>query len=296
MNRTEFNKTIAKKMHRACRGCKACDGRGCRGEVPGMGGKGSSLTFINNFKSWNEIEVDIEGVELPLLGVAPMTGVGQNMGNVYPEAVFHNYMVCGAKAAGIMPCIGDGTPDFKLQAGIKALIDNDVIGTAFIKPYPNHIILERFKLVEGVVDILGVDIDSYRIPTMEGLVSLEKKNAEQLLELKEQCTKKFIVKGVQSLEDLELMKLVKPDIVVVSNHGGRVFDDGEGIAFRFQEIVSELKKITLEVWVDGGLRTVEHLKKAKALGATRVLIGRPLIQATSVFREEGVPYWLKQLK
>ncbi len=296
MNRTEFNKTIAKKMHRACRGCKACDGRGCKGEVPGMGGKGHSNTFMNNYKSWNEIEVDIEGVELPLLGVAPMTGVGQNMGNVFPEAVFHEYMVRGAKAAGIMPCIGDGTPDFKLHNGIEALKNNGVIGTAFIKPYANHIILQRFKMVEDVVDILGIDIDSYRISTMQGLVSLEKKNAEQLLELKKHCTKKFIVKGVQSLEDLELMKIVRPDIVLVSNHGGRVFDDGEGIAFRLQKIVSELKKITSEVWVDGGLRTIEHLKKAKALGATRVLIGRPLIQATAVFKEEGVPYWLKQLK
>lgn len=296
MNRTEFRKTVAKNTHRACRGCKECNGYGCKGEVPGMGGKGSSATFINNFTSWNDIDVDIKEGDLPLLGVAPMTGVGQNMGNVYPEALFHNYMVLGAKATGIMACIGDGTPDFKLYSGIKALKDNGVSGTAFIKPYPNYMILDRFKLVDDVADIVGVDIDSYRIPTMEGLVSLEKKSASQLLELKKRSTKPFIVKGVQSTEDLELMKIVKPDIVLVSNHGGRVFDNGEGIAYRLQSLMAELKDITSEVWVDGGIRTIDHLKKAKTLGATRVLIGRPIIQAISVFKEEGIPYWLKQLK
>lgn len=278
----------------ACRGCKICNGYGCRGEVPGMGGKGRALTFINNYKSWNEI--DIDGDELPLLGVAPMTGVGQNMGNVFPEALFHDYMIQGAKKAGILSTIGDGTPDFKLHSGIKALVKHDVTGVAFVKPYPNDIIFERFKLVDHVVDTVGIDIDSYRIPTMEGLVALERKNAGQLLELKKKCTKKFIIKGIQSIEDLELIKTVKPDIVVVSNHGGRVFDNGIGIAYRLQELMPQLKKFTGEIWVDGGLRTLTHFKKAKALGASRVLIGRPLIQATSVLKEEGIPYWLKELK
>lgn len=283
-------------MENACRGCRTCNGYGCVGEVPGMGGKGKALTFINNYKSWNDLEIDTDGVELPEIGVAPMTGVGQNMGNVYPEAKFHEYMARGARKSGILHCIGDGTPDFKLQSGIKALHNNGLTGVAFIKPYANEVIKERFKLVEHVTDTYGVDIDSYRIPTMKGLVSLEKKSAEQLLELKEACNKKFIIKGVQSREDLELMKIVQPDIVVVSNHGGRVFDDGEGIAYRLKELMPELSLCTDEVWVDGGLRTKEHMRKAKALGATRVLIGRPLIQATAVFKEDGVPYWLKELK
>lgn len=294
MNSIDFNKMISLHMNSACRGCKICNGFGCRGEVPGMGGKGKALTFINNYKSWNEIDVD--GDEMPELGVAPMTGVGQNMGNVYPESVFHGYLVAGAKKAGLYSCIGDGTPDFKLLSGIKALKDNNVVGTAFIKPYPNDIIKERFHLVENYVDILGVDIDSYRIPTMQGLVALEKKSSSQLLELKKVSNKKFILKGIQSLEDFEIVKKVEPDIVVVSNHGGRVFDNGEGIAHRLKALMPHLLNYCGEVWVDGGLRTKAHLKKAKALGATRVLIGRPLIQATSVLKEEGVSHWLKELK
>lgn len=294
MEKLNYNKSIALNMHNACRGCKSCNGFGCRGEVPGMGGQGRALTFINNYKSWNDIDVELG--DMPELGVAPMTGVGQNMGNVLPEAQFHDYMVAGAKKAGIFSSIGDGTPDFKLLSGISAFVKHNVIGTSFIKPYSNKIIIDRFKLVEGVSNIIGVDIDSHHIPTMKGLASLEKKSSAQLLELKKNCPKRFIIKGVQSMEDFELIKSVKPDIVVVSNHGGRVFDNGVGIAYRLQELMPELKKYTGEVWVDGGLRTKEHLRKAHTLGASRVLIGRPLIQAVSVWKEDGVPYWLKELK
>lgn len=283
-------------MDNACRGCRTCNGHGCVGEIPGMGAEGRSLTFINNYNSWNELDIDISGVELPLLGVAPMTGVGQNMGNVFPEEKFHSYIAQGAKKSGVLHCIGDGTPDFKLQSGIDSMVKSRETGVAFIKPYANNIIIERFKMVEDITYAYGVDIDSYRIPTMTGLVSLEKKSAHQLNELKAACKKKFILKGIQSLDDLNLIKEVQPDIVVVSNHGGRVFDNGEGIAHRLNALMPELSKYTEEVWVDGGIRTKEHMRKAKALGAKRVLIGRPFIQATAVFKEDGIPYWLKELK
>ncbi len=276
-----------------CRGCPKCNGRACLGEVPGMGGRGEGTTFINNFQSWEKI--DIEEGDMPELGVAPMTGVDQNMGNPYPESIFHDYIVKGAKKAKILSCIGDGTPDFKLHDGIKALESNSVVGTAFIKPYPNSVILDRFELVKGVCDTIGVDIDSYRIPTMDGLVPLEKKNPEQLLDLKKSTNRRFILKGIESSEDLELIKAVKPDVVVVSNHGGRVFDGGEGIAYRLQTLYKDLKNYCDEVWVDGGLRSLSHLKKASTLGAKRVLIGRPFIQETILSKDEGISNWIKSL-
>lgn len=260
-----------------------------------MGGKGLGETFVNNYKSWENIDVEAEG-DLPLLGVAPMTGVDQNMGNPFSEADFHNYIVKGAKEAGILSCIGDGTPDYKLFNGVEALKINGVIGTAFIKPYANRDILDRFEIVKDVTDCVGVDIDSYRIPTMDGLVPLERKSSGQLIELKNSTNKKFAIKGVQSLEDLELIKEVKPDIVVVSNHGGRVFDNGDGIAYRLKALIPILKKYSKEVWVDGGLRSKSHLKKAKQIGADRVLIGRPFIQATILLKELGISNWLKNLK
>lgn len=282
------------KSNSPCKLCRVCNGFGCIGEVPGMGGKGESKTFINNCSSWDNIQV--EGDELPKIGVAPMTGVEQNMGNIFPEAKFHDYIVQGAKKADVLSCIGDGVPDSKLLSGAEALRTNNVKGALFIKPYPNKSILERYEWVKDVAEIAGIDIDSYKIPTMVGLVQLEKKSASQLIELKGVFKTPFILKGIESRADLELVREVKPDIVVVSNHGGRVFDNGIGIAYRLQELMPELKKYTGEIWVDGGLRTLKHLKKAKALGANRVLIGRPFIHAISKYKSDGISKWLKELK
>lgn len=287
-------KKLNKLTNGACRGCARCNGYGCIGEVPGMGGKGFAKTFINNYKSWEDIEV--RGTELPEIGVAPMTGVEQNMGNPFPEAEFHNYIVKGAKKAGIFSCIGDGTPDFKLLDGADALRKNGVKGSVFIKPYPNKNIIERYNWIEDVSDIVGIDIDSYHIPTMDGLVPLEKKSSSQLKELKKIFEKRFAVKGIQSMDDLELVRDLKPDIVVISNHGGRVFDNGRGIAYSLQELAGQVKNYCNEIWVDGGLRSINHMKKAKALGASRVLIGRPFIQATILLKSEGISNWLNSLK
>ena len=34
--------------------CKKCDGFGCKGELPGMGGVYESENFIKNVSAWNE--------------------------------------------------------------------------------------------------------------------------------------------------------------------------------------------------------------------------------------------------
>lgn len=295
--RKDYRLDILKKTSKACRGCINCNGYGCIGEVPGMGGKGKALTFINNYKSWNVIDTPLG--DIPEIGVAPMTGVEQNMGNPFPEDEFHDYMVKGAKTAGILSCIGDGAPDFKLKYGGDALRNSGVKGIAFIKPYSNDLIKERVEWVEDVIHTIGIDIDSYKIDTMKGMVTMEKKDSAMLLDLKNHFkstyNKPFAIKGVVDFEDIEMVKEVKPDICVVSNHGGRVFDNGEGIAFRLKELYPLIKDFCGEVWVDGGLRTLEHLKKASSLGATRVLLGRPFIQVTSVFKEKGIPNLLKEM-
>jgi isopentenyl diphosphate isomerase/L-lactate dehydrogenase-like FMN-dependent dehydrogenase len=134
----------------------------------------------------------------------------------------------------------------------------------------------------------GLDIDSYRIVTMKGKASLERKTAAQLIELKNYFKLPFMVKGVASEEDVQLVEEVKPDIVVISNHGGRVFDKGRGTAYILHDYGKRLKNCCGQLWVDGGLRSAAHLAKSAALGADRVLIGRPFIQATAVFGEKGI--------
>lgn len=258
-----------------------------------MGGLGLGETFINNVASWEQLslpETELEGLDclIPDLVVAPMTGVEENMGNPCSEAQFHFQMVAGAKQAGILSSIGDGVPDFKLQSGAEALRKNRVQGAVFLKPYPNSNLFKRYEWVQDVAQFCGVDIDAYQIVTMKGKTVLEKKSAADLIELKQTFKVPFVVKGVATEEEIQLVEAVKPDVVVVSNHGGRVSDHGEGIAFVLHRYADRLRKVCGELWVDGGIRSRKHCVKAGVMGAKRVLIGRPFIQGTLKWKEDGV--------
>ena len=57
---------------------------------------------------------------------------------------------------------------------------------------------------------------------MRNLVNLEKKSAENQKKKKNHTDKKFGIKGVFTSEDIELVRKVQPDVVYISNHGGRV--------------------------------------------------------------------------
>ena len=37
-----------------CRNCKVCNGYGCKGQMPGMGGPNQSKNFILNCAAWKE--------------------------------------------------------------------------------------------------------------------------------------------------------------------------------------------------------------------------------------------------
>ena len=54
----EWNEVKARakeSFHGACRVCPICNGTACAGEVPGMGGVGTGMSFRNNFTALAEI-------------------------------------------------------------------------------------------------------------------------------------------------------------------------------------------------------------------------------------------------
>lgn len=267
-----------------CRFCAVCNGFGCRGELPGMGGVDDGANCILNCADWGRFadgigadEIDAGSV-LPNLRLAPMTGAVQNLGYCDEKSWYFD-IVEACIAAGVPISIGDGCPDEKLQYGIEALRANGAKGAVFIKPYPDGRILERFSWAEDVAEIIGIDIDAYAIATMRDLVSLERKTAQQLVALKAAAPVPFALKGVFSRRDVELVREVKPDIAVVSNHGGRVpAERGSSAAF-LAGYGAELARYAGEVWVDGGIRHARDLCTAGRLGARTVLVGRPFATA-----------------
>ena len=269
-----------------CRACKVCNGIACKGELPGMGGVFDSAIFIENVCAWKnlykeyakKIKDDMEHIDVAKIRLAPMAGGVQNVG-WDDEKDFYFSMIEGAAFAKLPLSVGDGEPDEKLEYGLLALKHVGEAAAVFLKPYPQKVLLERIERARPSAAIIGVDVDSYNIITMRNKVSLEEKSASSLIELKKRARLPFAIKGIFSKKDIELTKDVLPDIAIISNHGGRIDRDVKSSAMFLKEYGGELSKYAGQLWVDGGIRDYQDVMMASFLGASEVLIGRPIISA-----------------
>ena len=294
-----------------CHRCAVCDGYGCPGMLPGLGGVFEGKNFQLNCEGWKELfdeacskgagdEIRSISVRPELLRCGPVTGAVENIGYAN-EADFYLPYLMNAAQAGLGLCVGDGCPDEKLKLGtaaVKYLAENTVVecpqsgyiettadsttvrAAFFLKPYPQEKLFERIEWIRPYASHIGIDIDSYNIVTMRNLVNLERKTAAQLEEFREHTKLPFVIKGVFTDEDIELVREVRPDVVYISNHGGRVETRIGSTANFLAEHAAELKKYCKEIWVDGGIRTREDIQTALYYGADQVIMARPLIRAT----------------
>ena len=269
-----------------CRSCKICNGLGCVGQLPGMGGVSSSENFIENCLSWDlfykkssvDVQKKIKGIIVrpENIGIAPVTGAVQNIGFLRESDFYQPYFAAACQAGNFI-CVGDGAPDEKLQLGHKAVCSLNTKAYYFFKPYPDEILKKRIDLVRENAIAVGMDIDAFNIVTMRNQAHLEYKTREQVEAFREYSKLPIMLKGIFSQKDIELCKQVKPDICVVSNHGGRV-DTQKGSTMDFLLKNAEtLHSCCGQVWVDGGIRTKNNIQSALYLGADKVLIARGFI-------------------
>lgn len=83
--------------------------------------------------------------------------------------------------------------------------------------------------------------------------------------------------------------------VIVSNHGGRTLDTLPPTAELLPHVVQALDG-ALPVLVDGGIRRGTDVLKAMALGASAVLVGRPIVHGLANAGAQGVAHVLRLLR
>ena len=282
------------KYNGSCKVCRVCDGVACRGQVPGMGGKGTGKAFIENVEALDRIKlnmrvihkvaepdmsIDLFGkkLDLPVMA-APITGTILNMGGLVTEKEYIEPVIEGCKNMGTYE-------------------KYDGAGIVFIKPWENANIIEKIKKAEKAGAIaVGVDLDAC------GLVTLKlhgtpvfAKNIDEIRELVNSTDLPFILKGIMTPD--EALMAVEAGVygIVVSNHGGRVQDYTPGTA----DVLPEIAKVVdgrVKVFVDGGIRTGVDVLKMLALGADACLIGRPFITASFGGQTQGVEMYISRLK
>lgn len=268
-----------------CHRCPVCDGYGCPGMLPGLGGVFEGKNFQLNCEGWKELynskkdEISKITFSAMQLRCGPVTGAVENIGYAN-EGDFYLPYLKNAAQAGFGLCVGDGCPDEKLKLGAAAVSELGVSAAFFLKPYPQEKLFERVEWVRPYASHIGIDIDSYNIVTMRNLVHLERKTAAQLEEFRAHTKLPFVIKGVFTDDDIELVREVRPDVVYISNHGGRVETRIGSTADFLSEHAAELKKYCKEIWVDGGIRTREDIQTALYFGADQVIMARSLIRAT----------------
>jgi L-lactate dehydrogenase (cytochrome) len=98
---------------------------------------------------------------------------------------------------------------------------------------------------------------------------------------------KLILKGIQDAEDAQLAVDSGADALIVSNHGGRQLDGAPSSISALPEIVGAVGR-KIEVHMDGGIRSGQHVLKALALGAKGTYIGRAFLYGLGAMGEAGV--------
>jgi 4-hydroxymandelate oxidase len=104
-----------------------------------------------------------------------------------------------------------------------------------------------------------------------------------------------VLKGILSADDAERAVEAGAAGLIVSNHGGRTLDT-------FPATIDVLPAITdavagrVPLLLDGGIRRGTDVFKALALGASAVLVGRPIVFGLAVNGAYGVAHVLRVLR
>lgn len=96
-----------------------------------------------------------------------------------------------------------------------------------------------------------------------------------------------LLKGILSPEDARLAVDAGVPGIIVSTHGARQLDRSISTAQALAPIVDAVGG-RIEVWVDGGIRSGLDVLLGLALGATGVLVGRPLYWALAAGGADGI--------
>jgi isopentenyl diphosphate isomerase/L-lactate dehydrogenase-like FMN-dependent dehydrogenase len=118
---------------------------------------------------------------------------------------------------------------------------------------------------------------------------------DDLAWIREAAPVPLLVKGIMTAEDAGLAVRAGVDAIVVSNHGGRQLDSVHAPISVLPEIVDAVAG-RIPVLVDGGFRRGTDIFKALALGASAVLVARPVCWGLAVAGQDGVADVLRILR
>lgn len=295
-----------------CKVCPVCDGRACRGMIPGPGGKGLGLGFLRNYEDLRRYALEMDtihqsmapdtsseffGLQLKApVFAAPIGGVNLHYSGLYDDLTFSEAIVNGCHQAGILGFTGDGVKDEVYMGAVEAIKRNCGVGVPTIKPWSvDEVIAKGLAAKEAGVPAMAMDIDAAGLSILAAQGKpVSPLSVDQLKEIKKAVGMPLILKGIMTKKGAFKALEAGADGIIVSNHGGRVLDETPSGMAVLPEIVDVVAG-RMRIMVDGGFRSGTDVFKALALGADGVLIGRPFAIAVYGAGEAGVVLYAEKI-
>lgn len=159
-----------------------------------------------------------------------------------------------------------------------------------------------FRLPAGV---RAVNLDGLRSPPPTTLLAAQSALFDDLLLhaptwddvswLRSVTRLPVLLKGVLHADDARLAIEHGISGLIVSNHGGRTLDTAITTAAALPALVETVQG-RVPLLVDGGIRRGSDVLKAMALGASAVLVGRPVLHGLANAGAQGVAHVLRLLR
>ncbi|MEP4039427.1 alpha-hydroxy acid oxidase [Pseudophaeobacter sp.] len=105
----------------------------------------------------------------------------------------------------------------------------------------------------------------------------------------------IILKGIMDAEDAKIAAGMGIETIVVSNHGGRQLD-GAGSSISWLPRIADAVGDDMELMLDSGVRTGMDIFRARAQGASGVLLGRAMVYALGAMGQPGISHLLEILQ
>jgi len=106
---------------------------------------------------------------------------------------------------------------------------------------------------------------------------------------------KLVLKGAESIDDVEIAYRLGLDGVIISNHGGRQVDVGQATIDSLKSI-APIYKNKLKIMMDSGIRGGADVARVMAHGADFTFMGRTFMYGVSALGKQGGNHTISMLK
>lgn len=296
-----------------CKVCPVCNGRACRGVMPGPGGKGTGSGFTRNYEKLREVLFHMTTVyeggdvttETELFGekmaapvfAGPVGAVKMHYSDKYDDTTYNIEAVHGCRDAGVLALTGDGIGEAVFQGTLDASMEVDGHSIPTIKPWSEEEVIKKIRMAEKAgVPAVAMDIDAAGLQFLAELGHpVNPKGKEELARIIGATDLPFILKGVMTVEAAKVARDAGAAAILVSNHGGRVLDE----TLAPIEVLEDIAKAVgddMTILIDGGFRTGGDVFKALALGAHGVIIARPIVSMIYGGGREAVTLYMNTIR